>query len=140
MKRYAILLTLACVSGCATTAEPQPVFTVSYVGEAGAATLTLDVVRELPLTPESGWMNAVDQSAADGRFRARKRGPVKFELEPNYVAFQEARDGEHPNGKYSWRDGVLTICMLTLTPGAVGDKLAFRFDYDTCAVMTKKVK
>ena len=140
MKRPAILLTLVCVSGCATTTEPQPVFTASYVGEAGPATLTLDVIRELPLTPETGWLNSVDQSAADGRFRARKRGPVKFELEPNYVAFQEARDGERPNAKYYWRDGTLTICMLTLTPGAVGDKLAFRFDYETCAIMTKRAK
>lgn len=130
-------MTLAGVSGCATTTEPEPVFIDKYIGETGPATLTLDVIRELALLPESGWVNSVDKRAADGRFQARKRGPIKYELEPNYVAFQEVKDGKHPNGKYSWRDGVLTICMLTLMPGTVGDKLAFRFDYDTCAVMTK---
>lgn len=140
MKLQSTLLALALLSGCATTTEPQPTFAVSYVGKAGPATMTLDVIRELPHTPESGWVNSVDQSTADGRFRSRRRGAVKFELEPNYVAFQQDRDGEHPNGKYSWRDGVLTICMLTLTPVALGDKVAFRFDYDTCAVMTQKAK
>jgi hypothetical protein len=139
MKTYTVLLAVICAGGCAATNESSPEFLDTYAGDGGSAEMRLDLIRELPPAPESGWLIRTKPDAAGARFRARRRGPTKQIIEPTYVEFQDNRENEQPVGKYFWRDDALNICMLTLTPGVIAgsDKLAFRFEYDTCAVMRK---
>ena len=127
--------------GCASTSTslPEPAFLAVYTGAADGAVMKLEMLREIPREPEAGWLNSVDEAAADGRFRATSRKPVKFEFEPNFVAFQAHREGRFPGAKYYWRNGSLVVCMLRLTPGSVkgSDRLALGGDYSQCATMVE---
>lgn len=130
------------LAGCATPPASEPPFLDRYVGTNGSATLELDLLRELPRTPETGWLNVADETVAIGRFHAVRRRPIRFELTPHYVAFQSDRVDEHPSAKYYWRGDTLFICVLNMTPGTMkgSDKLALRVDYETCAPMERESK
>lgn len=124
--------------GCATPRqEPEVAFIGKYVGESGPATLTLQILKELPTTPASGWLVSAPASEAVARFRAVRRGTPKFVLEPVFVNFSSEPQEWHSAGRYEWRDGTLTVCMVFATlRGAPGSgKLDPVFDYDTCAEM-----
>ena len=139
MRSFVALAIAALLAGCATASAPLPEFQETYVGKSGIARMTLETLRPLPKTPESGWLNLMDQAAADARFAARRNDRIKFKLDPAYVAFQAEQVDPHPMGKFQWRDGVLTICMLTLDRGVdtKTQQFAIRLDYDTCAPMQR---
>jgi hypothetical protein len=130
---------LCALYGCASTSVPEPAFLEVYTAAIDGADMKLEMLRQMPRQPEAGWLNSVDQAAADGRFRATSRKPVKFELVPNFVAFQAHQDGQFPSAKYYWRNGSLVVCMLRFTPGSVtgSNSLALGADYGQCATMVK---
>ena len=143
MKALALWATAMCSAACTTTPRTELAFLDRYVGRVGSATLTLDRLRELPRTPQSGWLSVADPSVAIGRFQAVRRGSLRFELAPIFVTFASEKDDEHPAGQYSWHGDTLVICMLAMTPRTVkgsDDKLALHMDYDTCAPMQRVIE
>lgn len=130
---------LCALYGCASTPLPEPAFLEVYTGTIDGAAMKLELLRELPREPKAGWLNTVEQASADGRFGATSRKPVKFKLEPTFIAFQAHQDGQFPGAKYYWRDGSLVVCMLRLSPGRINgsDSVVLGGDYSQCAAVSK---
>jgi hypothetical protein len=120
----------------------KPVFVSIYIGNVATATMKLEMLKELPQSPREGWLNSAEQSTADGRYSAVRRGPIRFELKPTFVAFQTEKVGAHPSARFYWEGDSLVICMLNMTVGTDGDsgKIALLGDYDLCATMQRKAK
>ena len=111
-------------------------------GEFGSQ-MVLRLLKPLPAEPSEGWMNSPEGSdAGDGDFHASRRKPARFEVKRGPVVFQAEQHGKYSAGRYSWRDGVLKICMLSFTPGEFDGRagIPVRVDYNLCATMSKVEK
>jgi hypothetical protein len=108
-------------------------------GEFGSR-MTLRLLRELPAEPSEGWLNGTEgKDPGDGDFEASRIKPAKFSVQRGPIVFEAERRGKYPAARYSWRDGVLTICMLSFTPGVFDGRagIPVRVDYSLCATMQK---
>ncbi len=108
-------------------------------GESGSR-MTLRLLKPLPAEPSEGWLNAAEGAdAGDGDFHASRKKPAQFEVKRGPIVFQAEKRGKYPAARYSWRDGVLTICMLGFAPGEFDGRAGtpVRVDYATCATMHK---
>jgi hypothetical protein len=111
-------------------------------GENGSR-MTLRLFNPIPTALSEGWLNSPQGTdAADGDFHAISREPAWLEIKRGPVVFQADRAGKYPAARYSWRDGVLTICMLGFKSRVIDlrDGIATHIDYSTCVTMRKVEK
>jgi hypothetical protein len=110
-------------------------------GEYGSR-MVLRLLKPLPADPSEGWLNTPESHDADGDFQASRRKPARFQVKRGPVVFQPEKRGGYPAARYALRDGVLTVCMLSFTPGGFDGRagIPVKVDYSLCAVMHKVEK
>jgi hypothetical protein len=111
-------------------------------GEHGSL-MTLRLLKPLPSDPSDGWLNSPEgDDKGDGDFVASRVTPAHFKVDRGPIVFESEKKGKYSGGRYTLRDGVLTICMLSFTPGQFDGRpgIPVHIDYSTCATMRRIYK
>jgi hypothetical protein len=138
-------LLLACVGAVIAQVHAQDVTRARYLetyvasGQNGLR-MKLRLLKPLASLPPTGWLNSADEAVADGKFGGSVRKPLRISTKPGFVAFESEKRGARAAGRYSIENGVLTVCMLSIPPGAYSNvtEMTVPENYTQCAPMKLK--
>jgi len=138
-----LLLTLSGVATSDAMAEDakRAKFIETYeANEPGGLKMRLQLLRPLTSFPPTGWLNSADEAVADGKFGGSVKKPFQMITKPDFIVFEAENRGPASGGKYRVENGVLTICMVSLTSGVYRNALEMTApeNYTLCAPMKLK--
>jgi hypothetical protein len=116
-------------------------FIETYEANAqGGLKMRLQLLKPLASLPATGWLNSADEAMADGKFGGSVKKPFQMTTKPDFVVLEAEKRGPVSGGRYIVENGVLTICMLSLAPGAYRNvlEMAAPENYTLCAAMQLK--